>query len=331
MHSTKRAALAGLAAVLIATAASAGEVKITIRDGRVTLMATDATIREILTEWSRVGGTAIVNADRLPGAPITIQFQDVPETQALESLLRSSNGYILASREVPAAGVSSVERIFVYPIPPVATPSASSTVPVPRPAGAMGQGPPFGRGRNQPGVNQPGGDDPDDESLVGAPRMMGRGGAGGSAVGRPAETTFDYANPMQIRQAMEQAGSESGNVVSGSTAGGATVVSPSISVNPYGTTLVNPYTGQPVVTPTQGDASSPTPGAATTGSASRPGMVVTPPNQQQTNPQNPYGLPTGVRPGSVVGQPVEPDRSKYTNPPRPPDTTTTTGGGRGGR
>ena len=329
MHNRMLAALTGLAVVLFAATASAGEVKITIRDGRVTLMATNATVREILTEWSRVGGTAIVNADRLPGAPITIQLQDVSETQALESLLRSSNGYILASREAPSASASSVERIFVYPIAPKELPSTSSTVPVPRP---MGQGPGFGRGRMQPGVNQPGGDDPDDESLVGAPRMGGRGAAGGSAVGRPPETTFDYANPMQIRQALEQAGSESGNVMSSTGAGGGSAVNPSVTVNPYGSTFVNPYTGQPVVTQTPSNTSSSTPGAATS-SASRPGMVVTPPTQQQqSNPQNPYGLPTGVRPGSVVGPPVEPDRSKYTNPPRPPDTnTTTTGGGRGGR
>jgi hypothetical protein len=50
--------------VLAASTASAGELTLSIRDGRVTLVARDVPLRQILAEWARVGRTRIVNADR---------------------------------------------------------------------------------------------------------------------------------------------------------------------------------------------------------------------------------------------------------------------------
>ncbi len=53
-----------LAATLsLAPAASArADVQIAMRDGRVTLDAAGATVREILAAWAKVGQTRIVNA-----------------------------------------------------------------------------------------------------------------------------------------------------------------------------------------------------------------------------------------------------------------------------
>ena len=42
---------------------------VTMKDGRVTLAANGATVREILAEWARVGQTRIVNGERVTGAP----------------------------------------------------------------------------------------------------------------------------------------------------------------------------------------------------------------------------------------------------------------------
>ena len=63
-----------------------------MHDGRVTVVAKDATVRQILTEWARVGQTKIVNVERIPGGPISIELTDVPEAQALDVLLRSVSG-----------------------------------------------------------------------------------------------------------------------------------------------------------------------------------------------------------------------------------------------
>ena len=70
-------------AVLTAVAASA-DVQLTMQDGRVSLVAKDATVRQILAEWARVGQTKIVNMERVPGGPMTLELTNVPEAQALE-------------------------------------------------------------------------------------------------------------------------------------------------------------------------------------------------------------------------------------------------------
>ena len=67
-------------------------------NGRVSLSARDATVRQILTEWARVGQTQIVNVERIAGGPITIEFTNVPEAEALDMLLRSVSGYMAAPR-----------------------------------------------------------------------------------------------------------------------------------------------------------------------------------------------------------------------------------------
>ena len=102
-----------MAAVTISAAAPG--VQLSIRDGRVWLNATNATPREILGEWTRVGGTRIVNAERIPGGPLTLQLEGVPELQALDVLLRSAGGFIAASRADATAGQSRVDRIVIVP------------------------------------------------------------------------------------------------------------------------------------------------------------------------------------------------------------------------
>jgi len=114
--SLKRA-LAFAACVCLAGAApaSAGEVRLTIQDGRVSLTAKDATLRQILDEWAKVGQTRIVNGERVPGGPLTVQFTNVPEEQALDSLLRPLTGYVAAPRPGAVANLSRFDRIVVMP------------------------------------------------------------------------------------------------------------------------------------------------------------------------------------------------------------------------
>ena len=44
---------------------AAADVTVTIADGHVSISAANATVRQILTEWARVGQTRIVNLDRV--------------------------------------------------------------------------------------------------------------------------------------------------------------------------------------------------------------------------------------------------------------------------
>lgn len=85
------------------------------RNGLVTLVAQNVTVREILAEWTRQGGTQMQNADKLTGAPITVQFDGQPESVVLESLLRGTAGYILYPRMDGAAGASIWQSVSILP------------------------------------------------------------------------------------------------------------------------------------------------------------------------------------------------------------------------
>ncbi|MGE0450064.1 MAG: hypothetical protein AB7Q29_10845 [Vicinamibacterales bacterium] len=106
-------AMACAAALLAAPAAA--DVRLTMADGHVSLSATDATIAQILTEWSRVGHTRIVNVERLSTAPVTIELKDVPEAQALDIVLRTVSGYLAAPRATTLANASHFDRIYLLP------------------------------------------------------------------------------------------------------------------------------------------------------------------------------------------------------------------------
>src|SRR5918995_3019312 len=99
-----RAALIVTAMLATAGTAAAGELTLQFNDGYVNLAAKDVPLRQILTEWERLGKTKVVNADKLPGGPVTLQLAAVPEKQALEVLLRSVAGYVAAPRRSGTEG-----------------------------------------------------------------------------------------------------------------------------------------------------------------------------------------------------------------------------------
>ena len=109
----------------LATTASAGELQLSIANGRVTIVAQDVPVRQILDEWGRVGQTQVVGAERLTGGPVTLELHDVPEVRALETLLRSASGYIAKPRS-GTAGTSSYDRILIMP---ASKPPAMSAAP----------------------------------------------------------------------------------------------------------------------------------------------------------------------------------------------------------
>ena len=99
-----------------ATPALAGDVSFTVvADGRVTIVAHDATPRQILEAWARQGHTRIVNAERVSGGPTTLIIRNEPEAKALAIVLRSVAGYIAAPRHVAVANSSQYDRILIMP------------------------------------------------------------------------------------------------------------------------------------------------------------------------------------------------------------------------
>lgn len=92
------------------------DVLVTFANGRVTVIATDATVREILAEWSRVGGSTFIDADKIPSKErLTIRLEDQRELDAIDVLLRSVAGYMVASAAGAEPTVSAVSRVFILP------------------------------------------------------------------------------------------------------------------------------------------------------------------------------------------------------------------------
>ncbi len=123
--------LAALAAA-VAAPASAGELKLSMQDGRVTIYADNVPLRQILQEWARIGQAKIVNAEKLIGPNVTLLLVNVSEREALDVILRSANGYIAAPRPTALAGAAMFDRITIFvSSKPAPTQSASAAPPVP--------------------------------------------------------------------------------------------------------------------------------------------------------------------------------------------------------
>lgn len=155
-------------ALLLAALPAHGQQSVNLQfsNGRVSLRAQNAPVRAILAEWARLGGATIVNGDRVAGAPVTLELTDVPESQALDIVLRSVAGYMLGTRRAGTAGASAYDRIMILP-----TSVAPRNPPGPAPAAAAARPmlprPPF-MPRN-PQVQNPGDGAPDDLAEIDDP------------------------------------------------------------------------------------------------------------------------------------------------------------------
>lgn len=127
----RRTILASALSLFFALPAAAQQpVKVSFQDnGRVTVEATNATVRAILNEWAKNGGTKVVGVERVTGAPVTIKLVNVPEAQALESILRSVAGYMAAPRHAAASGPSVYDRIMIMATTSAPPPAANRPAP----------------------------------------------------------------------------------------------------------------------------------------------------------------------------------------------------------
>ena len=119
-----------LLAILVAVPAMAGQVSLKLHDGRVTLDAREVSVRQILAEWQKVGGTEFVNADEVAGPAVTLQLTNMPEQEALAIVLQSVAGYMAAPRTTyrPNASVYGRVLILAKSTPPVVTRAPSNRV-----------------------------------------------------------------------------------------------------------------------------------------------------------------------------------------------------------
>ena len=152
--------LVGIALSAPAAPASA-DVRLHIENGQVSLTATNATARDILAEWAKVGQVKIVNGDRVPGGPVTLQLDGVSEDQALEIILRAAAGYVTAPRATALPNASRFDRILVMPTTTPTRPAPPPQPSYPQPRPPQFQPPPFQPPQMPPQVPQPIDDDTD--------------------------------------------------------------------------------------------------------------------------------------------------------------------------
>jgi hypothetical protein len=135
MAMTIRPSILALAlAQMLAAVPVSADVQLSMRDGRVSLKATNATVREILAVWAKIGQARIINGERITGGPVTLELMNVTEGQALDVLLRSVAGYMVAPRPTAVPNASEFDRILILPTstaPRVAAPPPSPAFPQP--------------------------------------------------------------------------------------------------------------------------------------------------------------------------------------------------------
>jgi hypothetical protein len=121
---------------LVVASSALADVHVSMRDGRVSISAQNATVGEILAEWSKIGQIKVLNLEVLPSDRISIELKDVSEEQALDVVLRAVSGYVAARRQIVVADISRFDRILIMPPsvapPPVANErSVASAIPAP--------------------------------------------------------------------------------------------------------------------------------------------------------------------------------------------------------
>lgn len=165
-------------AIAVVARPARAEMKLEFRDGRVTLVARDVSVRQILAEWAKVGGTQIVNLERVSAVPVTLQLDAVPERQALDVILRSVAGYVAAPRRPEHPGPSVYDRILVMAVsnPPAAVAARPAAAPPAFPTPREFSAPAPGPGPLFPAPVD--GNDADDDVLVPRPGALTPGAPG---------------------------------------------------------------------------------------------------------------------------------------------------------
>ena len=113
------------------------DVRVSFANGRVTIVANNATLVEILGEWTRVGGSTFVNAEKVPSTErLTLRLENETETRALDVLLRSAAGYLAGGRKPQMTGPSTIGNVVIMPTTNAASYAQSAAAPMEIPVAA---------------------------------------------------------------------------------------------------------------------------------------------------------------------------------------------------
>jgi len=110
-------------------------------DGTVSLLAKGVAARDVLAEWKRKCGCAVINAEKMTGGvmPVPVQFDAVPQRTVLDALLRQAAGYTLTPRRPNATSISNYETIHILASStPTASTSTYAGAPMPAPYATPG-------------------------------------------------------------------------------------------------------------------------------------------------------------------------------------------------
>ena len=178
-----------LAATGAVAAPRPGSILVRFEQGRVSVVATDACAADILAEWSRVGNTEIIGADRLSGRSLTLALTGVDESKALEEILGSGYGFVGSIRTAPDAAVSRFTRLVV----------GGSIAPLPVDASRHTVEPEALYDYGQPRKAGP----PSADSDLAAGLAMTRDLPTGTPPSKP-ESTFEYVTPIRVIEALSR-------------------------------------------------------------------------------------------------------------------------------
>jgi hypothetical protein len=122
MNTLSYRVFAGFFALLLPVVAQADPPNLVFSGGAVSIDADAVSLRAILDEWARLGGTGLEGIEQLSDVVITLHVAAIAESDALDALLRGRHGYAAVPRKPGEAGASRFARIVVFsPITPPAT------------------------------------------------------------------------------------------------------------------------------------------------------------------------------------------------------------------
>jgi hypothetical protein len=340
MRSMRPVALAVFMLLAVGTAAFA-EVQVAFNDGRVSIVARNATAGEILTEWARVGQTKIINLERLPHDPVTLELDNVSEREALDVVLRRVSGYVAAPRAIEVAHGSLLDRILVMPsvapavptrpAPVAAKVSAPPAAPVVQADSSTVQAVPEQTATNQTAADQTTADQPAYQAAYQASQVSVDPAYQSPAVDPPYQSSAAYQK-AKAYEAMPDASpyGEQGAVVQPEPTVGRRRSSPARSQGAQGSQAAHPHLPAPIFQPqvvvesvkgnpansepwlqtTAGAAPAPSESAQATFSSRHPIEVIDPREYhfqmplQVAAPKGATQPPSGVAvPGAIVQSP----------------------------
>ena len=301
--------VAAFSLLALATSPARADVRITMQDGRVTLIAENATARQILAEWARVGQAKVVGAERLAGPPLTLQMTDVPEAQALQTILRAASGYMVAQRASVMPAASRYDRILILP---------TSTAPPVAPTQSAGAWVGGGRTRRHRRCWRRRRSQAADTARDGSGRArqsIRSGRRAGAARRSDGQSVRELDAPARDELRLCQPAAVDAAPDGARTADSAAANSSNSSRARDRRCSRAAWFQEAPQQPQSGPST--TVGAPTT--SARPGEIVQPPRPTTPTFQNPSGIPGMPTPAQpTTAKPPEPDRSKYQNPYRPP-------------